>query len=171
MSFITWLNNIVGCALSAPDGSSPRGYSRIFLGIDSKNDSSSIGLNFSSTSLIISYTETSYRTFFRMFTWLVSTSVIVLTSHYSHICDVISVINLFLIISWCWPLPMGSAVISQYPCPLVGCRFCSLHHVSAYVPSVGSYIRGIVGNFTIYQLLASAAATIVAHLAPLWASA
>jgi hypothetical protein len=35
---ITYLNKIVGCALSALDGSSPRGYSRIFLGIDSKND-------------------------------------------------------------------------------------------------------------------------------------
>jgi hypothetical protein len=31
-------DNIVGCALSAPDGSSPRGYSRIFLGIDSKSN-------------------------------------------------------------------------------------------------------------------------------------
>jgi hypothetical protein len=31
-------DNIVGCALSAPDSSSPRGYSRIFLGIDSKSD-------------------------------------------------------------------------------------------------------------------------------------
>jgi hypothetical protein len=58
---------------------------------------------------------------------------------------------------------MGSVVISQYPCPLVDCRFRSLSHVSAHVPSVGSYIRGIVGNFTVYQFLASAAATIVAH--------
>jgi hypothetical protein len=31
-------DNVVGCALSAPDGSSPRGYSRIFSGIDSKHD-------------------------------------------------------------------------------------------------------------------------------------
>jgi hypothetical protein len=38
---IALFDNIVGCALSAPDGSSPRGYSRIFLGIDSKNDLSS----------------------------------------------------------------------------------------------------------------------------------
>jgi hypothetical protein len=35
----TFYDNIVGCAVSAPDGSSPRGYSRIFLGIDSKTDS------------------------------------------------------------------------------------------------------------------------------------
>jgi hypothetical protein len=39
-------DNIIGCALSAPDGSSPRGYSQIFLGIDSKNDSSFTRLNF-----------------------------------------------------------------------------------------------------------------------------
>jgi hypothetical protein len=32
-----FMENIIGCALSAPDGSSPRGYSRIFLGIESKN--------------------------------------------------------------------------------------------------------------------------------------
>jgi hypothetical protein len=31
---------------------------------------------------------------------------------------------------------------------------------------MGSYIRGIVGNFTVYQFLAFAAATIIAHLAP-----
>jgi hypothetical protein len=31
-------NNIIGCALSAPDGSSPRGYSRMLSGIDSKNE-------------------------------------------------------------------------------------------------------------------------------------
>jgi hypothetical protein len=30
--------NIIGCALSAPDGSSPRGYSRMLSGIDSKNE-------------------------------------------------------------------------------------------------------------------------------------
>jgi hypothetical protein len=35
---VALFNNIVGCALSAPDGSSPRGYSRIFSGIDSKNE-------------------------------------------------------------------------------------------------------------------------------------
>jgi hypothetical protein len=31
-------DNIVGCALSAPDGSSPRGYSQILSGIDSESD-------------------------------------------------------------------------------------------------------------------------------------
>jgi hypothetical protein len=31
-------DNIVGCAPSAPDGSSPRGYSRIFSGIDSNTN-------------------------------------------------------------------------------------------------------------------------------------
>jgi hypothetical protein len=59
---------------------------------------------------------------------------------------------------------MGSAAISQFPCPLVGCRFCSLRHILAHVPSSESYIRGRVGKFTIYQFLASAAATIVATL-------
>jgi hypothetical protein len=62
---------------------------------------------------------------------------------------------------------MGSAVISQFPCPLVGYRFRSLRHVLAHVPSSGSYIRGRVTKFTIYQFLASTAATIVANLAHL----
>jgi hypothetical protein len=39
---VALFDNIVGCALSAPDGSSPRGYSRIFSGIDSKNEFSSL---------------------------------------------------------------------------------------------------------------------------------
>jgi hypothetical protein len=57
---------------------------------------------------------------------------------------------------------MGSAVISQFLCPLVGYRFRSLRHLSAHVPLPGSYIRGEWGNFTVYQFIASAAATIVA---------
>jgi hypothetical protein len=35
---VALVDNIVGCALSAPDGSSPRGHSRIYSGIDSKNE-------------------------------------------------------------------------------------------------------------------------------------
>jgi hypothetical protein len=35
---VALFDNIIGCALSAPDGSSPRGYSRIFSGINSKNE-------------------------------------------------------------------------------------------------------------------------------------
>jgi hypothetical protein len=35
---VALFDNIVGCALSAPDGSSPRGYSQIFSGTDSKNE-------------------------------------------------------------------------------------------------------------------------------------
>jgi hypothetical protein len=62
---------------------------------------------------------------------------------------------------------MGHAVISQFPRPLVGYRFRSLRHVSAHIPSSGSYIRGIVVKFTVYQFLASATATIVANLARL----
>jgi hypothetical protein len=41
---------------------------------------------------------------------------------------------------------MGSAVISQLLCPLVGYRFRSLRHVSAHVPLPGSYKRGEWGN-------------------------
>jgi hypothetical protein len=37
---------------------------------------------------------------------------------------------------------MGSAVILYFPRPLVGCRFLSLRHVLAHVPSPGRYIRG-----------------------------
>jgi hypothetical protein len=61
---------------------------------------------------------------------------------------------------------MGNAVISQYPCPLVGCRFHSVRHVSAHVPSVGSYIRGRVGKVLFTSYLASAAAAIVVDPAP-----
>jgi hypothetical protein len=57
---------------------------------------------------------------------------------------------------------MGSAVISQFLCPLVGYRFRSLRHVSAHVPLPGSYIRGEWGKITVYQFIASAAAAIVA---------
>jgi hypothetical protein len=35
---VALFDNIFGRTLSAPDGSSPRGYSRIFSGIDSKNE-------------------------------------------------------------------------------------------------------------------------------------
>jgi hypothetical protein len=37
---------------------------------------------------------------------------------------------------------MGSAVILQFLCPLVGYRFRSLRHVSTHVPLPGSYIGG-----------------------------
>jgi hypothetical protein len=36
---------------------------------------------------------------------------------------------------------MGSTVILQFLCPLVGYHFRSLRHVSAHVPLPGSYIR------------------------------
>jgi hypothetical protein len=57
---------------------------------------------------------------------------------------------------------MGSAVISQFLCPLVGCHFRSLRHISAHVPLPGSYIRGEWGKITVYQFIASSAAAIVA---------
>jgi hypothetical protein len=41
---------------------------------------------------------------------------------------------------------MGSAVISQFLCLLVGYRFRSLRHISAHVPLPGSYIRGEWGD-------------------------
>jgi hypothetical protein len=37
---------------------------------------------------------------------------------------------------------VGSAVILYFSPPLVGCRFLSVRHVSAHVPSPGRYIRG-----------------------------
>jgi hypothetical protein len=36
---------------------------------------------------------------------------------------------------------VGSAVILYFPCPLVGCRFLSLRHVLAHIPSLRRYIR------------------------------
>jgi hypothetical protein len=62
---------------------------------------------------------------------------------------------------------MGSAVISQFLCTLVGYRFRSLRYVSAHVPLPGSYIRGEWGKITVYQFIASAATAIVAIFAPL----
>jgi hypothetical protein len=62
---------------------------------------------------------------------------------------------------------MGSAVILQFICPLVGYRFRSLRHVSAHVPLPGSYIRGEWGKITVYQFIASTAAAIVAIFAHL----
>jgi hypothetical protein len=62
---------------------------------------------------------------------------------------------------------MGSVVISQFLCPLVGYRFRSLRHISAHVPLPGSYIRGEWGKITVYQFIASTAAAIVAIFAPL----
>jgi hypothetical protein len=41
---------------------------------------------------------------------------------------------------------MGSVVISQFFCPLMGCYFRSLRHASAHVPFPGSYISGEWGN-------------------------
>jgi hypothetical protein len=150
-----WLNNIVGCVPSAPDGSSPRGYSRIFLGIDSKNDSSFTRFNFLLGSLIFPHISSLSWTTFRLFILLMSTTIIVFSSCYPYTCDVINTINLVVIISCFWPLPMGSVVISQSLCLLVGYRFCSLRYVSAHVPLPGSYIRGEWGKsmFTSSSLL------------------
>jgi hypothetical protein len=57
---------------------------------------------------------------------------------------------------------MGNAVNLQFLCPLVGYHFRSLRHVSAHVPLPGIYIRGEWGKITVYQFIASTAATIVA---------
>jgi hypothetical protein len=39
----------------------------------------------------------------------------------------------------------------------VGYRFRFVRHVSAHDPSPRRYIRGVVGDFTVYQLVLSAA--------------
>jgi hypothetical protein len=62
---------------------------------------------------------------------------------------------------------MGSEVILQFLCLLVGYRFRSLRHVSAHVPLPGSYIRGEWGKIIVYQFIASAVVAIVAIFAPL----
>jgi hypothetical protein len=41
---------------------------------------------------------------------------------------------------------MGSAIILQFLCPLVGYHFRSLRHISVHVPLPGNYIRGEWGN-------------------------
>jgi hypothetical protein len=48
---------------------------------------------------------------------------------------------------------VGNIVISHFFCPLVGCRFRSLRHVSAHVPLPGRYIRGEWGNLLFTSLL------------------
>jgi hypothetical protein len=60
---------------------------------------------------------------------------------------------------------MGNTVISQFFCPLVGCRFRSLRHISTHIPLPGH--KGRVGRFTVYQFIASTAATIAAISASL----
>jgi hypothetical protein len=47
---------------------------------------------------------------------------------------------------------MGSVVIFQKKCPLVGCRFS--RHVATHVPSIISYLRENLFIFTVYQFSA-----------------
>jgi hypothetical protein len=102
-----------------------------------------------------------------MFTLLVSTAVIVLTSRYSHICDVISTINLFCNYLLMLTVTHGqrgnfaiSLPVSGLPFPLLALRlsprsFCR----KLYKGDSGEKVL-----FTSY--LASVAAAIVADLAP-----
>jgi hypothetical protein len=57
---------------------------------------------------------------------------------------------------------MGNTVIPQFICPLVGYHFRSLRHVSAHVSVTRKLYKGRVGEITVYQFIASAAAAIVA---------
>jgi hypothetical protein len=57
---------------------------------------------------------------------------------------------------------MGNTVILQFNCLLVGYHFRSLRTSQPTFPLPGSYIRGEWGKITVYQFIASAAATIVA---------
>jgi hypothetical protein len=45
-----------------------------------------------------------------------------------------------------------------------------MRHVSAHDPSPGRYIRGVMGDFTVYQLVPSAASIVdlflLSHIAP-----
>jgi hypothetical protein len=66
---VALFDNIIGCTLSAPDGSSPRGYSRIFSGIDLKNDLFFLGSSIPFMSFFFDflghhqYVDMSYHTF------------------------------------------------------------------------------------------------------------
>jgi hypothetical protein len=92
-------DNIAGCALSAPDGSSPRGYSRIFLGIDSKNEFFFLDSSVSFMSVFIDflghhqYVELSYHTFAKIFP--ISVHLLSCSDFpvYSNSCDVIIVLK------------------------------------------------------------------------------
>jgi hypothetical protein len=57
---------------------------------------------------------------------------------------------------------MGNTVIPQFICPLVGYHFRSLRHVSAHISIARKLYKGRVGKITVYQFIASVAATIVA---------
>jgi hypothetical protein len=147
-----FMKNIIGCAPSAPDGSSPWGYSRIFSGIDSKNEFffSNPSVPFTSIFCRLPWSS-SIRRYVTpdFFVNVFPTSVHhchSLISRYSNSRDVINIITPYVILTWRWPLFVGSAVISQFSCPLVGCRFRSSRHVSAHVPSSESYIRRKVGD-------------------------
>jgi hypothetical protein len=65
-------DNIVGCALNAPDGSSPRGYSQIFLGIDSKNEFFFLDSSVSFTSVFrrLSWSSLIRRSVIPYFCWI-----------------------------------------------------------------------------------------------------
>jgi hypothetical protein len=77
--------------------------------------------------------------------------------------DVINIITLCVIFISALTITHGQR--SNFT--IVGCRFRSLHHVSAQVPLPGSYIRGEWGKITVYQFIAFAAATIIAIFAHL----
>jgi hypothetical protein len=105
LSAPSFIRNIVGCAPSAPDGISPRGYSRIFSGIGSKNEFSFADLFVSFHQFFVDflghhqYSDRLHQTFFGMVSLLVSTTVIVLSSRYSNVRDVINTITLFVIVN------------------------------------------------------------------------
>jgi hypothetical protein len=61
---------------------------------------------------------------------------------------------------------MGSAVISQFLCPLVGYRFRSLRHVSAHVLLPGRYIRGEWGKSLFTSSLLSPPPPLLQSLRP-----
>jgi hypothetical protein len=47
---------------------------------------------------------------------------------------------------WALTVPRGQRInFIVFSCPLVGYGFCFLCHISAHVPLLGSFIRGIVG--------------------------
>jgi hypothetical protein len=128
--------SFIGCAFSAPNGSSPQGYSRMFVG----------------------YSLLTWLLYCRRQPCLLFSVIFLFDSHHIWYSSIIWIcwIDLWSFVLFVTSVAkfsytssllsayrfMGSAVIFIFLCPLVGCRFRSFRHVSAHVPSPRRYIKG-----------------------------
>jgi hypothetical protein len=94
----------------------------------------------------------------------VSTAIIVFTSRYPHICDVINTINL-LVILLILTVTHGQCGNFAISLPISGLPFSLLAPRLSPRSVTRKLYKGRVGEITVYQFIASAAAAIVAIFA------